>query len=439
LEKAFLLYVAARARLSDSDDVTLRAALQVSSLTRLSDVEAQFSPPIEEFTDRAEPILKRVVLHFQIVQTLTHLQGPVDWPRDPPVPDVLLCYAVLLGAHRNGTANLDRILRNIECTISRTLPAQTIWKILHSLTTFFCDSVTGPHLGVEFLEPFDWREQHSELFGRASLSEDEFRGLFRVVAYLGFPGAVDIDFAAIATFANLGAVSPAVLRADCTLLHALATETLDPRAEAALLERLGPCGTRVWVTRLRRNYEDLTHIRMFCTNLTQRTQALIARTPRWDAAPQWWDADYDLALIQALADYGLLFFLVWLVDQNRPFLARVPAMSVIEFSTLAEMEHERARAQRPSDLGELAFLGHEKARIARALAVIEAVNAEVAPPPKGDVAKRAMDEAARTIQRKRAKDESDDGEPPKQRRESRSHHKRARDDSDDGESPKHRR
>jgi chromodomain-helicase-DNA-binding protein 7 len=132
------------------------------------------------------------------------------------------------------------------------------------------------------------------------------------------------------------------VRADCALLHSLAAAALDPRAEAAALDRLGPCGTRAAVARLRRNHEDLARVRAFEARVGARTHALVANAPRWEAAPQWWDAEFDVALVRALADFGLLFFLVWIVDPERPFLAHVPAMSVIEFSTLADVERERA-------------------------------------------------------------------------------------------------
>jgi chromodomain-helicase-DNA-binding protein 7 len=186
-----------------------------------------------------------------------------------------------------------------------------------------------------------------------------------------------IDCESIANLANLTAVSPRVLRAECKLLHALAQSMLDSAQEEKLVKRLGPYGHQVWITRLRTNYYDLSRIRAFCAEMTPQTQAQIAMASRWKGAPDWWKSKHDVALLRALCDYGLLFSVVWMVDPHLPFRAHIPPVLIPEYMAVAEVERKSGVARELTNLGDFAQLLPEKRRMARALSLIDFVNAKM--------------------------------------------------------------
>jgi hypothetical protein len=103
-------------------------------------------------------------------------------------------------------------------------------------------------------------------------------------------------------------------------------------------------------------------------------------------------------LLQAISEFGLLLTFVWLVDAGRPFAKYIPPSLLIEFQRVSKAERIKGRTQRPSDIGELGFLMHEKSRMARALAVIEFAKTWTArhqekdgTPPKGREVTRLPD------------------------------------------------
>jgi chromodomain-helicase-DNA-binding protein 7 len=96
----------------------------------------------------------------------------------------------------------------------------------------------------------------------------------------------------------------------------------------------------------------------------------------WDAAPPWWRSEHDVALLQALNDFGLLYVSSWLVDVDRPFAAHVNEFQFAELSRLAAMEAEQRRVVKPREMDDLAFLFNDKTKVSRALLVVQFVENE---------------------------------------------------------------
>jgi hypothetical protein len=284
-----------------------------------------------------------------------------------------LDYALLYGVHRNGLGPQQKVLGGVSFETGKVLSDKQIWKNV----SFLVSSLAGfaGRISREFLEPIEWREEHMNLFGRSVFSDEELVSLFQMIAFLGFPETADreIDWPRITEFSHLACVSEAAIREQGTVLLHLARGELDDDAEDALLKRLGPFGNKVWITRFRSNVRDIQRVRLFGQKIGDDERRCLEKVPPWNTAPSWWGPEFDLALIGAIGDYGLLLTVTWIIDSKRPFAAHVPDAVKEEWHKLADMEGSKGKSQRPKDPGDLTFLFAEKARLARCLSVIQLV------------------------------------------------------------------
>jgi chromodomain-helicase-DNA-binding protein 7 len=344
---------------------------------RLQAVEAKFIPSLEDVIEKPDHLINRVVFHYQLGQVLTHVQGPLsEWPQVKPAGDAATDYALMLGVRKNGIGPLQRVLEGINFEPRRRLTDKLLWKTVSTIVKEFAPAVQRiTKIRKDFLEPMEWREAHEELFNRSELTVDEFITLFQTVSLLGFPVAQngEIDWVRIAEFARLTDVSLPILKREGHLLFQLANRELED--ESAVFTRLGPYGSRLCTTRLRTNVGDIDRIRAFVRDFGDQEPQEHKRAKRWETAPDWWDATFDMALLRALSDFGLLVTLVWLTDPDRPFAEHIPSDLRDEFERLAQVERVKWRAQKPKDMGEFSFLFSEKNRMARALAVLNSVPA----------------------------------------------------------------
>jgi hypothetical protein len=374
MEKALLLYAIAEEPIPDHEPI-LRQILDVADLSqRLTRYESKFSPAIDTF-DRFALLITRVIFHFQLNQVLGYVQGPLTtWPVLTSVRDPLLDYALMLGVHRNGLAAPQKVLENIGFETARPLTEKTVWSTVNRIVSTLAPAAASVlHLPRTFCEPNDWREEHEALFTRQEVASDEFIALFHRLTHFGFPEtpAGEVDWPRIEKFATLrGLAADAFVQAGQLILR-LARNELSESEQSELLGRLGRYGNRVWVTRLRSNARDLAIVRNRVARWTADGRPSAARIRPWDVAPDWWSPACDVALLEAVAEFGQLLAFPWIVDPERPFAARLQADQADEFRRLAAAELETGRAQKPANPGKFGFLLSEKARMGRALAVCQ--------------------------------------------------------------------
>ena len=371
--------------LDEDDENLLKHILGMDDLLEQTEemqaTAAKFTPPLTEFTDKKEQLVKRVLLYFHIGQVLTSVQGPVSqWPTSIPGSDPLTDYAILFGVHKNGLGNLQRVLDDVDYKPTKQFSDKQIHRICRNLIAALLPGNEHILEFPEFLSPPEWRQVHEDIFNRASMSNDELVSLFQTLTALGFPetttddGNTTVDWERVASFSNLSCLKLDAFRTEGELLLAVANDEFDPDSQRELSERLGPYGNRVWISRLRANHRDLGRIRRFVSKFTDDQKEHILKMKKWDAGPDWWNSDMDIALLRALSDYGLIYVATWLIDPDRPFYAHLSDSTRTELTRLADLEKEKGKPQKPKEAGDLDAIFNDKARMSRALAVIQFVD-----------------------------------------------------------------
>jgi hypothetical protein len=387
-ERAAVLFLARAEPLDPGDAALLRIVLEVADLgeqtSDIAEAAAAFRPALEECLELREAVLARVILFAQVAQTLAVLQDTVpEWPRPDPLAD----YALLYGVHRNGIGPLSQVMHDIPVDVPAGLGEREILKSVVFFVTEFADvAVSVDRIPGTFLEPLEWREAQPQLFNRATFLDDELASLFQTLVYFGFPtnAAGEVDWARIARIARLPGIGLDALTAQGNQLWAFARDELDQDEEAMLCEKLGQFGNRIWTSRLKAFAADLARIRAFQATIGDAQQKAAKKVPEWDGAPTWWNYQYDLALVHALADYGLVYVVTWLVDLRRPFAGHIPEHSMGDYQALAEVERQQARPQEPRDVAGFGLLFGDKVRLARAVSVVMFVESRIARPGAGE-------------------------------------------------------
>ena len=338
----------------------------------------KFTPPLSDFTDKKDQLVKRVLLYFHVGQVLTSIQGPVpSWPVSIPGSDPLSDYSILYGVHKNGLGCLQRVLDGVDYRPPRQYSDKQIVRLCTNLVTALLpgneDIMTFPK---KLLTPEEWRSVHEDLFNRSMMSNDELVSLFQTVTAFGFPEKTEddttiVDWERIANVSNLSCLKLDAFQNEGELLLALANDEFEPDSKLDVSSRLGPYGNRVWISRLRTNHRDLRRVRRFVSHITDEQKEHMQKMKTWDLAPEWWNWEMDLGLLQALSDYGLLYVSTWLIDPDRPFAAHLAESAKSEYRRLADIEREKGKSQKPKEGGELDFIFNDKTRMSRALAVIQ--------------------------------------------------------------------
>ena len=140
-----------------------------------------------------------------------------------------------------------------------------------------------------------------------------------------------------------------------------------------IITKLGSYGTRPWQRKLRNSIRDIEKVRSFApTFVNDIDMIFLKRVKQYDAI-DWWEPKHDLALINAISEYGQLLVTTWVVDPNCPFREHINAELLEEFEKAAEMEKQKGKQCKPKELGDMAFIFKDKLRITRALLVVRFV------------------------------------------------------------------
>jgi chromodomain-helicase-DNA-binding protein 7 len=381
MEKALILYALSKEPMPEYDSVFHQILEGTDLSQRLVQIETKFKPSIETL-DRIEILLQRVVFHFQLTQVLGYVQGPLtSWPSFGSTGDPQTDYALMFGIHLNGLGSPQRVLENVSFEATRPLTENSIWKTVSSIVSALAPAASlVARLPGQFSDPHDWKEEHEELFSCTEIAPNKLVSLFQTLVSLGFPETPDgeVDWSRIERFAHLDDISTSIVSQTGGQILQLARDRLSGPEQAELLQRLGAYGNKIWISRLKNNTRDLGIIRSCLARWNSTNNSTMKRIRRWEAAPEWWSLEYDLALLHALAEYGILLVFPWLVDPDRPFRIQIPAKFIPEFQRFATLELKTGRPQKPRNVTEFTFLLSEKARMSRALAICQFVEAHPA-------------------------------------------------------------
>ncbi|OHT16762.1 SNF2 family N-terminal domain containing protein [Tritrichomonas foetus] len=472
IEKALILYAANEETLAPEDVEILKRILGVDSLTEKSDevlkAEKRFSPSLEEFTDKKVTLLKRTFFFYQLNQVMTYIQGPIEnWPKTESCASPLADYALMYGILTNGLGQQNRVMEGI--TFDAVLPQlsdKMIQRIGHTIImSFINDAGTIEHFPKKYSEPNVWREEHSELFNRKNLTNEEFQTLFQTLTLTGFvekgetpkvnyfkyvkpdensseaktdenqandqtedqsqnqplnqcqseikketenietkkeikienvkienkdENTTDqnvenessntednIDWDLIRRYSGLDCVSVDAIAEQGTILLKLSRDDLEKDEQESVCERLGTFGNKSWISRMKSTIRDIHKIRNFMRRITDADREKAEKMRQWDSAPAWWGSEHDLALIQAIADFGLIYVTLILSDPDRPFFKYIVETSYEDFTKASEAEIVKSRPQKPRDAGEFSFLYNDKSRLLRANVVIQYIDSQI--------------------------------------------------------------
>ncbi|OHT13629.1 SNF2 family N-terminal domain containing protein [Tritrichomonas foetus] len=294
---------------------------------------------------------------------------------------------------------------------------------------FLGEAQTIEKFPKSFLGPKEWKEDHMNIFNRLEMTDEEFISLFQTLTMLGFPekstsnenhqvtipgnnqnkeefiqektenktlsdetnfeandetihninnenikteiNSFDIpfdkiDWEKLRHYSVLTCIALDTVIENGLLLYELANDKLEPSQIKRILQRLGPYGNKVWITRLKANVHDLSQIRRFLATFGNEELEKLKTIKEWDSAPEWWNWEYDLAMLKAINDIGLLQVSTWIVDPERPFAEKLNDKLKEDFSRCADFERTKFRPQKPKDPGDFAFLYMDKTRIIRA-------------------------------------------------------------------------
>jgi chromodomain-helicase-DNA-binding protein 7 len=373
-EKVLLLRCAQRRKPEEAESEVLCDMLQIP---RLDDEPvwlpmglAKLHGGTKGYKDEARLVTRCVFLH-QVRQALAAAQPPqVAWPIALGISP-LVDYALLWGLEQNGVGPAKRVFEGTGVEAPEGWEQKTVQKRARALIAALVKPPRKEGLPPEAPAPAEWREAHAELFDRSFISDEEMKLMFRTLQQYGVP----TDASAIGALVHLEGVNEVAIAEAVAKLTALGRRELEAEAEGEFIERLGV--TAGDLQKMRANARDLALIRECVAEWDAECEIYIDSKVRyWDAAPEWWVAAHDAAMMRALAEFGLSRVATWVVDPSRPFAKHADAKALAALKRAAAEEAATGVSSRPREAGELSFLLVDRARLGRALHLAHALNPE---------------------------------------------------------------
>lgn len=386
IEKGFILYISRKSNLSEEQETILKKILNVNSIQDDDDsikvAEQKLTSALSEFSEKIDAIIKRLIFFYHLKHVLNFLQKNIDmWPSTLVTVDPMIEYAILYGININGFhQSTSKVLNNVIPEEDfKLISDRAIKTIAIKTVNSFVDKINEQEeLPDHFMTPIEWKEKHLNLFNRDSMTDDEFRSLFQTLVLLGFPNVKkseqtnneqitdEIDWKRIQKFSGLKCINLEVFTNECKKLLDLARDSIDENELSVVFDKLSSYGNRVWIAKFKKSYNELKEIRKLYSEIDKKEiQTYIGKYKTWDIAPSWWNSQCDLALFDAINDYGNLLVTTWIIDPKYPFREHIPLSLIDEFQKAFELENERLRYQKPKNLDCLDFLYSERNRISR--------------------------------------------------------------------------
>ena len=409
-QKAILHQAAVMSELSPEKENCIKEILQIDDLNdtpeEIKNALEEFSSNLNDVRERKTSIVRRCILFHKLKPLIKRLQGNIkSWPSSD-ASDPMFDYALLLGIYEKGISEGPSILEGLSHDEPKLSSLKYIEKKLIQLIDSLdplLDPLTSEQENVEILRPQEWKEAHPNLYNRSELNSEEFQSLFQTISYFGVPTKVnnddnpkpnelshsdsenaesskkpnkEHDWEPVLSYTKLVCVSKeAIINAGEEIVSFANSEDITESTKSPLIEKLGPYGTKQWQRKLRNIIRDLEKIRAFKLALTNSDDDFLSKVKQFDAV-DWWEVKHDIALINAISEFGQLLVTTWVADKDRPFREHISQDLLEEFDKAAEAEKQKGKQVKPKDTGDLAFIFKDKLRINRALLVVKYVESQ---------------------------------------------------------------
>ena len=376
-ERTALYTATENAKLDPADEAIILSLLQIESFDdkpeEIATLQSKYINNLKECKDKSSQIIARTILFYNLGLVLTAVQGDIDiWPTIGIDEDPQFEYALMYAVYKNGFIEHDRIFNGTGYKTEKSLQDRDLVKTMKQLIKCLAPLAAEYEVADKsFLTPEEWKLQHEKLFSRTILSDEEFIFLFQLICAFGLPYDPDstddskVDFHEIYNISNFKCITYDAFSAACQEIVDLADDNLSQAQTDEILKRLGDYGNKVQVKKLRDNIKDLKRIRIFKARMGDAEKEIIPKMRSFENGPDWWTDDHDIALLNALAKYGLVYVSVWLVDPTGPFVGRIPSSSFDSFSNCAALERTRGKPVRPKEAGDFSVLYNDKQRLGR--------------------------------------------------------------------------
>jgi hypothetical protein len=391
-----------------SEEVILRVALSIFSavpvsatIRRLLDYGLpEIEDPMKEFgadltlavEHRGERVLEHVAYFARLDRALLFAQRPTfEWPAVVPIwEDPSLEYSLMVAVQRYGWEDIDQAIQDASLGLrhARPLSRRAIEKrvllLVEELEKQFGDEDIKAPIDFDPMSPNDWKVVHPGLLARSSLAEPELVALFQAVASIGRPLRKDgsVDWARLKAYANIRSVTTEAVKqvGDALADFVQGFDAADSDESVTIdserfPELVGLSVTGRLLRKMQNTIRNMETIHSFVVNATPKEWEIVKNAPKGGQLPEWWGGAEDRALIECLSEYGIVPFATWLADPGFPFRQRVREELVETVEKMAQLERKRLGkgVSSPRELDAFACINTQRARFARALAVIEFV------------------------------------------------------------------
>ncbi|EAY09469.1 SNF2 family N-terminal domain containing protein [Trichomonas vaginalis G3] len=388
-----VLYTAAEKALLDPADVAI--ILHLLNIESFDDrpedivtMQEKYSGSLKECIEKQNSIIGRTMLFYNLSLILTGCAEDLKtWPVSGVDDDPLYEYALMYAVAKNGFVDADKLFQGTGYhTEKQLLDKDTVRIVKQLVKNLGVLAANVEQADKDFMTPEEWKQAHENLFNRTILSDEEYILIFQLIVLYGIPEPKyppaegqdpKLDFYVIHEMSNLKCLKYEAIEQCCQEITDLAQDKLAPGQTDMVLKRLKDYGNRIWMKKLRDNNRELRRIRNFLERMAEDEKQLIPKMRSFESAPDWWSAEFDIALMKALAQYGLVYVSVFLVDENLPFLAMLPEGQVEQFKNAAEQEKQKGRPVKPKDVGDLNVLYNDKHRLGRITSLINFVDSRL--------------------------------------------------------------
>ena len=403
-QRCVLFTAAQNYTMDPADQEVLMRLLQVDSLENAPEevqtLQRKYESQLKECFDKSGQIVTRALLFHNIGIVLTACQDDLPtWPTTGVDDDPQFEYALLYSIYKNGFIDHDKIFNGTGYRTEKSLVDRDMVKTMKQLVKALAPLAIGVETpDKDFLTPNEWKDSHEDLFNRTTLTDAEFCILFQLICAYGIPYNPDstttvttstgetkttetsddsIDFHDLYKISNFKCITYETVAESAQEIYDFAADKLSQAQNDAIIQRLGDYGNRIWIKKLRDNIRDIKRIRIFNAKMTDAEREIIPKMRTFENGPEWWGEVYEIALVKAIAKYGLVYVSVFLTDPEGPFLEKIPTQSRDQFKNAAEAELIRLKPVRPKDAGEFSVLYNDKQRLGRVIALLNFVDSRM--------------------------------------------------------------
>lgn len=354
---------------------------------------SKYSSRIEQ---EARKIVQRTLLFYKLVRVMKFIQGPIDeWPFitpqwETPVQE----YALMLGIFKHGFgSSFEAVLNDRDLHLDSVQPISktAIESRVNSIILHF----EQKHPEILLLEieegfkpaiPGDWVKAHKNIVIRDYLNETELTNLLNTINSLGIPMKGDSpDLEKLIKHSKIDVVSNETFLDFIQQLRDIAaninsmTATPDDELDLSSYSLFKAVDRKLSIKEVRKFVSAIVDMESFtaCAELLNSNPSAIdiakSKFRTFKSGPDWWDYEYDVDLVKALALYGIDLVTSFICDKNFKFRSHIKSEYIENFEKKAKLESEKHRLYKPDKTEDFTGLYNKTIRISRCRAVVQTI------------------------------------------------------------------